>query len=78
MEKKITDNVETLISTKLPDNSQINSFLKANEEYQKLIQEGLTVKRGFNIMTSEEIYNSSLNYQFNQSVGFRTHHDTGI
>ena len=71
MEKNISDKVENLIQTKSPDDAQINNFIKANEEYEKLIQDGLTVKRGFNIMTTEEIYNPALNgssYQSSQRL----------
>jgi len=67
MKKNISEKVEDLIKTKAPDNAQINEFIRANEEYQKLIQEGLTIKRGFNIMTTEEIYNPALNCSYSQS-----------
>lgn len=66
MEKNISEKVEDLIKTKSPDNAQLNEFIRANEEYQKLIQEGLTMKRGFNIMTTEEIYNPALNCSYSQ------------
>ena len=61
MEKNISEKVEDLIKTKSPDNTQISNFIQANEEYEKLVQEGLTMKRGFNLMTTEEIYNPLLN-----------------
>jgi hypothetical protein len=66
MEKNISEKVEDLIKTKSPDNAQLNEFKRANEEYQKLIQEGLTMKRGFNILTTEEIYNPALNCSHSQ------------
>jgi len=69
MKNNIADKIENLIKTKLPDNTQINDFIKANEEYQKLIKEGLASKRGFNIMTTEEIYNPVSNYIYTQSFG---------
>jgi hypothetical protein len=69
MEENITDKIENLIKTKFPDNVQINYFIRANEEYQKLLQDGLTTKRGFNILTTEEIYNSTPNCSYNQSIG---------
>lgn len=65
MENKIADKLETLIR----DNSQLNAFIKANEEYQKLINEGLATKRGFNIMTTEEIYNPTSHFTYTQSIG---------
>ena len=66
MEKNISEKVEDLIKTKYPGNTQLNEFIRANEEYQKLIQEGLTTKRGFNILTTEEIYNPALNCSHSQ------------
>ncbi|MFA5816205.1 MAG: hypothetical protein WC865_11345 [Bacteroidales bacterium] len=66
MEKNISEKVEDLIKTNSPDNAQLNEFIRANEEYQKLIQEGLTMKRGFNILTTEEIYNPALNCSHSQ------------
>ena len=50
------------------NNSQLNAFIKANEEYQKLINEGLATKRGFNIMTTEEIYNPTSHFTYTQSI----------
>jgi hypothetical protein len=66
MEKNISEKVEDLIKTKYPDNAQLNEFIRANEEYKKLIQEGLTMKRGFNILTTEEIHNPALNCSHSQ------------
>lgn len=67
MENKIVEKVENLIRTKVPDNAQINAFIIADAEYQKLIKEGLATKRGFNIMTTGEIYNPVLDYKYTQS-----------
>jgi len=67
MEKNISEDIEDLIKTKSPVNAQINEFIRADEEYQKLIQNGVTMKRGFNIMTTEEIYNPALNSSFSQT-----------
>ncbi len=62
MKKKLADKLDDLIKTKVVSNdTQINAFIKANEDYQKLLQEGLTTKRGFNLMTTEEIYSPILN-----------------
>ena len=66
MEKNISEKVEDLIQKKSPENAQINDFIRANEEYEKLIQDGLTTKRGYNIMTTEEIYNPALNFSYSQ------------
>jgi hypothetical protein len=68
MKENIADKVETLIKNNTPDNEQIVSFIKADEEYQKLIQEGLTSKRGYNLLTTEEIYHSSSSYVLTQST----------
>lgn len=68
MKKNISDKVENLIKTKSPKKSRINDFIRADKNYQKLIQEGLTMKRGFNIMTTEEIHNPALNCSYSQSA----------
>ena len=67
MENNISEKVEELIKTKHIDNTQLNEFIKANEEYKKLIQEGLTMERGFNLLTTQEIYNPALNCSHKQS-----------
>jgi hypothetical protein len=67
MENNIVDKIENLIESNVPDNAQINDFIRVTEEYQKLVNEGLTIKRGFNLMTTEEIYNDSSNYSLNQT-----------
>ena len=66
MKNNISEQIVDLIKSKSPDNDQLNEFTKACEEYQKLIQDGLTMKRGYNIMTTEEIYNPALNSSFSQ------------
>jgi hypothetical protein len=66
MEKNISEKVEDLLKAKSTDNAQLSEFIRANEEYQKLIQEGLTMKRGFNILTTQEIYNPALNCSHSQ------------
>jgi hypothetical protein len=68
MKENIVNEIENLIENRSPDNEQINSFIKANEEYQKLIKEGLTMKRGYNLLTTEEIHHSPSNYVFMQSA----------
>jgi hypothetical protein len=67
MGNNIADKVEELIRTKLPDDTQIEEFVKANEEYQKLIQMGLAKERGFSILTTGEIYLFSSNNFYCQS-----------
>ena len=59
MENTITDNMEELIATKLPDNTQNENFVQATKEYKELIKMGLAKGRGFSILTAEEIYTSS-------------------
>lgn len=66
MGKNISEKVEDLVKSKSPDNAQLKEFIRANEEYQKLIQDGLATKRGFNIMTAEEIHNQALNCSYSQ------------
>ena len=68
MEKNISNKIENLIKTKSPKKSRINDFIQADRDYQKLIQKGLTMKRGFNIMTTEEIHNPALNCACSQST----------
>jgi hypothetical protein len=63
----ITDNIEELIKTKLPENNQIEGFIQADKEYKELIQLGLTKERGFSILTTEEIYIFSSDYIYCQS-----------
>ena len=67
MEKNISERFENLLQTKTPEEAQINNFIRANEGYEKLIQDGLAVKRGFNLLTTEEIYNPALNGSAYQS-----------
>ncbi len=66
MENNISERLEDFIQPKSSDNKQVDAFVKAAEEYEKLIREGLAKKRGFNIMTIGEIYTP--NYIFNQSI----------
>lgn len=33
-------------------------FIQASKEYERLVNEGLVVKRGYNLMTTQEIYES--------------------
>lgn len=73
MENNISEKVEVLIKTKSPDNAQVNDFIQASKEYEKLIQEGLTMRRGFSIMTTGEIFNPALNCSYIQTSQ-RLHH----
>ena len=66
MEENISQKAEDLIKSKSPEAAQLKEFIRANEEYQKLIEEGLAMKRGYNIMTTEEIYNPALNSSYSQ------------
>lgn len=67
MKKNISEIVEDLIKSKTPNKAQINEFIKANEDYEKMVQSGFTVKRGYNIMTTEEIYSPASNCSYSQS-----------
>lgn len=67
MKQNSSTKIEKLINEKSADNTQINNFIKASEEYQRLLKDGLTKKRGFNILTTEEIYNPILKQLYIQS-----------
>lgn len=57
MKKSISIVTEDFIKSKFIDPSQLEGFIQASEEYKKLIEDGLVIKRGYNIMTTEEIFN---------------------
>lgn len=67
MENNISNKVENLLKTNSKDDALINSYIEASKEFEKLVQEGLTSKRGFNLMTTEEIYNPTLNCSYSQT-----------
>jgi len=68
MDKKNSEKIEDLLNTLHPEKAHLNDFIKASEEYERLIQEGLTKKRGFNIMTTEEILNPVSNFTYSQTA----------
>jgi hypothetical protein len=67
MEKNISDKLEELLNANQPGNIKTEEFVKASEVYQKLIEMGLTQKRGFSILTTEEIYLSTSRNSYCQS-----------
>lgn len=66
MEENISKKTEELIKSKAHEAPQFKEFIRAIEEYQKLIEKGLAVRRGYNLMTNEEIYNPALNCSYLQ------------
>ena len=66
MGNNISENLESLIKTNHPDDEHLNNFIKASEEYEKLVKEGLTTKRGFNLMTIGEILDPVSNFTYSQ------------
>ena len=70
MESQIIEEILNVVGTNPPADSDLNTFIKADEEYKQLIKEGLTTKRGFNIMTTGEIYSSAVSNIYSQSTGF--------
>jgi hypothetical protein len=67
MEKNISDELEEVIRTKSPNNPQINGYIKAEKEYERLVKDGLATKRGYNLLTTEEIYLPVSSCTFSQS-----------
>ena len=70
MDSNISNELEKLQSSQFSTDDQKNEFIHASEEYNDLVKNGLAIKRGFNIMTIQEIYNPVLNCSFKQ-VGHR-------
>jgi len=68
MENNISEKVEWLIKENSAQLSQLDSLIKASEDYEKLLQEGWAVKRGFNIMTMQEIYTPLSNPTYTQTA----------
>lgn len=66
MEKKISEIPEELINSKTHDAEKLQDLINAIDEYKRLIDEGLTAKRGYNLLTTEEIFNPALNCSFGQ------------
>jgi hypothetical protein len=62
MTNSISQEAENLIKEKESNLSQLKNLIIASEDYEKLIQTGMTKKRGFNILTTDEIYNPIFNY----------------
>lgn len=66
MKNNLSKSIEDLVKAIDLDNAQIKEFMKADEEYKKLLQEGMTEKRGFNLLTTQEIYDPALNCSHKQ------------
>ena len=67
MENNILDIIKETMDSKSKNLNHIDSLIKASEDYEKLIKDGLAKKRGFNLMTTDEIYNPALNCFYSQS-----------
>ena len=68
MEKSILEQAENILDIyKVKDCSQLETFLEISELNRKLEKSGLSNPRGYNILTTEEIYNQK-NVNFSQSL----------
>lgn len=63
MKKNIVKSVEKVLSKENSKKKALATFEQAANQYEKLLSQGLTSKRGHNIMTTGEIYSSFLNCQ---------------
>lgn len=68
MENSIVDRSNDIIdSHDINDNSQFDMYLRILERNKVLIKNGLSKSRGYNILTTEEIYNQSKTINFSQN-----------
>ena len=49
------------------DQSQLELYLKISELNKSLVDSGLSKSRGYNLLTTEEIYSQSLTANFSQT-----------
>jgi len=77
MDNEISRNLETLIRERPNENADISDFILASKEYDILIQKGLVNKRGFNIMTTEEIYNPISGTIYSQNTNNKSINTSG-
>ena len=68
MKDSLVNKIEQLIEdSKHRNEKEMVDYLNASKEYQELVRMGLTKKRGYNLMTPEEVYSQSGKF-FNQSI----------
>jgi hypothetical protein len=70
MELEIVKNLETILekeSNKFKDDSTLTAFEKASIEFNKLVQNGVVKRRGYNLMTIEmkHLHQFSINTNVN-------------
>lgn len=69
MENSIVDKSKDVIdSYDTNDKSQFDMYLRILERNKVLIENGLSKSRGYNILTTEEIYNQCKTINFSQSL----------
>lgn len=66
MEKKITESLEEILSKeaqKFIDDPIVKEYEKASKEFDALVDKGLAIKRGYNLLTIENthLYRISFN-----------------
>jgi len=67
METSIVDKSKNVIDKyDAKDKSQLELYLKISELNKRLIESGLSKSRGYNILTTEEIYSQNLTSNFAQ------------
>lgn len=68
MENSIIDQSKNLIDNHVAkDMSQLDLYLKISELNKSLIENGLSKPRGYNLLTTEEIYSQCLTMNFSQT-----------
>lgn len=68
MEKSIIEKSKELMEKHVvKDATQIEMYLKISDLNKKLIENGLSKQRGYNLLTTEEICSQSLTVSFTQT-----------
>lgn len=68
MENSIVEQSENLLDKHVAeDKSQLELYLRISELNKSLIASGLSKPRGYNLLTTEEIYSQSLTANFSQT-----------
>ena len=66
IENQLTDVLKTQ-SLKFKDNVTVKSFEKALKNFDTMVEKGLVVKRGYNLLSMEESFYDKTNYSNQQS-----------
>lgn len=61
--EKLQELIEQKDAQEMPKSE--TDFIQASKEYERLVNEGLVVKRGYNLMTTQEIYESYVIHSHN-------------